>query len=245
MAEFKHSYEEQRQEQLWRMMVTQTFPVSLFDSTVTAPMRGHRRAMPANSHSDDVLARAQAGAADAFSELYVMHKKRVFAICLRMVRDFSLAEDLTQETFLQLHRKLSSFRGESLFTTWLHRMTVNIVLMVLRKGVLPVVSLDQILTEFPETPTKYNFGAYDRTQVSAVDRITIERAIGMLSPGYRRFFLLHDVDGLGHREIASIVGCTLGNSKSQVYKARRALRRALSAQAGRLLPVSKNESDVV
>ena len=216
-------------------MVTSTFPVSIFDTTAVAPMRRPRRASSAESHADDVLARAQAGAPDAFSELYMLHRKRVFAICMRMVRDFSLAEDLTQETFLQLHRKLASFRGESLFTTWLHRMTVNIVLMVLRKGVLPVVSLDQIMTEVPETQAKHSFGAYDRTQTGVVDRVTIERAIATLAPGYRRFFLLHDVDGLGHREIATMEGCTEGNSKSQVYKARRALRSALSAQAGQEL----------
>jgi RNA polymerase sigma-70 factor (ECF subfamily) len=221
-------------------MVTSTFPVSLFDSTTAAPMRRQRRASSAEFYSADVLARAQAGDPDAFSELYMLHRKRVFAICLRMVRDFSLAEDLTQETFLQLHRKLTSFRGESLFTTWLHRMTVNIVLMVLRKGVLPVVSLDQIMTEVPETQAKHTFGAYDRAQTGVVDRVTIERAVETLAPGYRRFFLLHDVDGLGHREIASLEGCSEGNSKSQVYKARRALRSALSVQAGREQPDSRN-----
>jgi len=214
-------------------MVTSTFPVSLFDSTPIAGLPRQSFASPTKSHMDEVLARAQAGSAEAFSELYMLHRKRVFAICLRMVRDFSQAEDLTQETFLQLHRKLASFRGESLFTTWLHRMTVNIVLMVLRKGVLPVVSLDQMLTDVPETQAKHSFGAYDRAQTGVVDRVAIERAIETLSPGYRKFFLLHYVHGLGHREIASIEGCSQGNSKSQVFKARRALRSALSAQAER------------
>src|SRR5579863_10519267 len=130
-------------------MVTASLPVSYFDSPATSEMQGRRPASPRESHADDVLARAQAGAPDAFSELYMLHRKRVFAICLRMVRDFSLAEDLTQETFLQLHRKLGSFRGESLFTTWLHRMTVNIVLMRLRKRALPVVSLEYVMTESP------------------------------------------------------------------------------------------------
>jgi RNA polymerase sigma-70 factor (ECF subfamily) len=181
------------------------------------------------------LVRAQAGDPDAFSQLYLLHHKRVFAICLRMVRDFSLAEDLTQETFLQLHRKLTSFRGESLFTTWLHRMTVNIVLMRLRKRVLPVVSLDQMMTDIPEEHVGRGFGTWDRTQTSVVDRLAIERALDALAPGYRRFFLLHDVHGLEHREIASIEGCSQGNSKSQLHMARRALRSALSARAGRVL----------
>jgi RNA polymerase sigma-70 factor (ECF subfamily) len=150
-----------------------------------------------------------------------------------MVRDFSLAEDLTQETFLQLHRKLTSFRGDSLFTTWLHRMTVNIVLMRLRKRVLPVVSLDQMMTDIPEEHVGRGLGTCDRTQAGVVDRVAIERAVDTLAPGYRKFFLLHDVRGLEHREIASMEGCSLGNSKSQLHKARRALRGALSVYAGR------------
>jgi RNA polymerase sigma-70 factor, ECF subfamily len=210
-----------------------TLPDSLLDSTPTAAMQGERPVSRTRSHSDDVLARAQAGAPDAFSELYMLHRKRVFTICLRMVRDFSLAEDLTQETFLRLHRKLNTFRGEALFTTWLHQITVNIVMMTLRKGAPPVVSLDQMMTEFPETSAMQGFGAHDRTQTGVVDRLTIERAIKTLAPGYRRFFLLHDVQGLEHHEIASMEGCSQGNSKSQVHKARRALRVALSAQAGR------------
>jgi RNA polymerase sigma-70 factor (ECF subfamily) len=206
----------------------------MYKSALLPAVPGQRLASPTRSHSDDVLARALAGDPDAFSELYLLHKKRVFSVCLRIVRDFSLAEDLTQETFLQLHRKLSSFRGESLFTTWLHRMTVNIVLMSLRKGVLPVVSLDQMMTGIPEGQSGIGFAACDRTQTGVVDRVTIERALDTLAPGYRRFFLLHDVQGLGHREIASMEGCSQGTSKSQLHKARRALRSALSAQPGRV-----------
>jgi RNA polymerase sigma-70 factor, ECF subfamily len=215
-------------------MATSSLPVSLFESTSTAVLQRQGLASPTKSHLDDVLAQAQAGAPDAFSELYLLHKKRVFTICLRMVRDFSLAEDLTQETFLQLHRKLASFRGESLFTTWLHRMTVNIVLMRMRKGALPVVSLDQMMLDMAGTDASRGFGTYDRTQTGVVDRVTIERAVDALAPGYRRFFLLHDIQGLGHREIATMEGCTKGTSKSQVHKARRALRRALSARAARM-----------
>ena len=215
-------------------MVTSALPVSFFD---LAPIPALRyQGLPAKSRSHDVLARAQAGDSDAFSQLYRRHNKRVFAICVRMVRDFSLAEDLTQDTFLQLHRKLASFRGESLFTTWLHRMTVNIVLMRLRKRVLPVVSLDQMMIDMPERCVGSSFGTRDPMQTGAVDRVAIERAADTLAPGYRRFFLLHDVYGLGHREIASMEGCSLGNSKSQVHKARRALRVALSTQTGRVPP---------
>jgi RNA polymerase sigma-70 factor (ECF subfamily) len=216
-------------------MVTSILPNSLFDSTPTPPSR-QRIKSPAKSNLDDILARAQAGNQDAFSQLYLAHKKRVFAICLRMVRDFALAEDLTQETFLQLHRKLDSFRGESLFTTWLHRITVNIVLARMRKPVLPVVSLDQIMINIPEDCASRDFGASDLMQTGVVDRVTIQRALKVLPPGYRKIFVLHDVHGLRHREIASTEGCSTGSSKSQLHMARHALRAALSAQARRASP---------
>jgi RNA polymerase sigma-70 factor, ECF subfamily len=210
-------------------MVTSTFPVSLCDSTPIPSSRARRFPSRIKSRLDDVLVRAQAGDPDAFSQIYRRHKNRVFAICMRMVRDFSFAEDLTQETFLQLHRKLASFRGESLFTTWLHRITVNIVLMRLRKHVLPVVSLDQLMTDVAEEHVGRSFGTCDRTQTGVVDRVAIQRAVAALAPGYRNFFLLHDVEGLQHSEIASKAGCSIGNSKSQLHKARRALRHALSS----------------
>lgn len=219
------------------ILVTSMLPVSFLDSTPIPALRSQRLASPPESHLDDVLLRAQTGDLDAFSQLYRQHKRRVFAICRGMVRDFSLAEDLTQETFLQLHRKLTSFRGDSLFTTWLHRMTVNIVLMRVRKRVLPVVSLEQMMADAPEELVGGGFCACDRTQTGVVDRVTIERAVNTLAPGYRKCFLLHDVRGLEHREIASMEGCSLGNSKSQLHKARRALRSALSAQAERVLSV--------
>jgi len=136
-------------------MVTSILPVSLLDSPPIPTLRSQRLASLTASRSEDVLVRAQAGDPDAFSQLYLLHKKRVYTICMQMVHDCSLAEDLTQETFLQLHRKLTSFRGESAFTTWLHRMTFNIVLQRLRKRVLPVVSLDQMMTDIPEERTRH------------------------------------------------------------------------------------------
>jgi RNA polymerase sigma-70 factor, ECF subfamily len=207
-------------------MVTATLPVSLFNSALIPALRCQHLTPSAKSNLNAVLVRAQAGDPDAFSQLYVLHNKRVLAICLRMVRDFSLAEDLTQETFLQLHRKLMSFRGESLFTTWLHRMTVNTVLMHLRKRVLSVVSLDQMMTDIPEEKVGRSLGTCDRTQTGVVDRVAIEWALDTLAPVYRKFFLLHHVHGLQHRQIASMEGCSLANSKSRVQMARRALRGA-------------------
>jgi RNA polymerase sigma-70 factor (ECF subfamily) len=178
----------------------------------------------------DIVMRAQAGDHEAFSDLYSRHKIRVFAICLRIVRDFAMAEDLTQEVFLQVHRKLASFRGESAFTTWLHRLAVNTVLMHLRKRVLSVVSLEQIMTNGTEEHIGRGLGARDLLQAGAVDRLTIDRAVDTLAPGYRSIFVLHDVQGFDHGEIASMLNCSCGNTKSQLHKARRVLRGALGAQ---------------
>jgi RNA polymerase sigma-70 factor (ECF subfamily) len=210
-------------------MATTTLPILSADSTSIQALECGHRSISAKTRIGDILTRAQAGDPDAFSELYLRHKKRVFSICMRMVHDPSLAEDLTQETFIQLHRKLATFRGDSAFTTWLHRMTVNIALMHLRKPVLPVVSLDDLMTAIPEEHVGRNFGKCDRRQTGVVDRVAIDRAVATLAPGYRDVFLLHDVHGFEHREIASMQDCTLGNSKSQLHKARRALRYALSA----------------
>ncbi len=209
-------------------MATSTLPAGLLDSTRAPGSQSKRPASSTKSHAAAILARAQTGDSDAFSELYSQHRTRVFAICMRMVHEFSLAEDLTQETFLQLHRKLTSFRGDSLFTTWLHRMTVNIVLMRLRKRVPAVVSLECVMAEAPGEHAMPRVGTCDRTQAGTVDRVAIERAVASLSPGYRTIYILHDVQGFRPREIASMEGCSLGNSKSQLHKARRALRDALS-----------------
>lgn len=209
-------------------MTTLNFPISLLDPT-HIPAAGYRPAQAqAARRQPDAVSRAQAGDQDAFSELYGQHKKHVFSICMRMVRDFSLAEDLTQETFLQLHRKIASFRGDSVFSTWLHRMAVNTVLMHLRKHVLSVVSLDHLMENVPEERAGRNFGTRDLAQAGAIDRLTIYRAIGTLAPGYRNIFLLHDVHGYDHGEIASMLDCTCGNTKSQLHKARRVLRGALT-----------------
>src|SRR4030081_3839468 len=166
---------------------------------------------------------AQAGDAAAFEFLYRLHGRRVYALCLRMVGNPSDAEDLMQEAFLQLFRKISTFRGESAFSTWLHRMTVNVVLRPLRKKGLPVVSLEETLEADDEAPRK-EFGTKDLKLTGSIDRLQLQRAIDRLPPGYRTVFVLHDVEGFEHNEIAQIVGCSIGNSKSQLHKARLKLR---------------------
>jgi RNA polymerase sigma-70 factor (ECF subfamily) len=174
---------------------------------------------------------AQAGNAAAFEFLYELHSRRVYALCLRMVSNPSDAEDLMQEAFLQLFRKIATFRGESAFSTWLHRMTVNVVLMRLRKKALPVASLEET-TEPDEDgggPRK-DVGAPDLRLSGAVDRVNLERSIDRLPPGYRTVFVLHDVQGYEHNEIAGIMGCSVGNSKSQLHKARTRLRDLLQEE---------------
>jgi len=171
---------------------------------------------------------AQAGDAAAFEHLYQLHGRRVYALCLRMVNNPSDAEDLMQEAFLQLFRKIGTFRGESAFSTWLHRMTVNVVLMRLRKKSLPVTSLEETTDPDEETggPRK-DIGAPDLRLTGAVDRVNLQRSIEKLPPGYRTVFVLHDVQGYEHNEIADIMGCSIGNSKSQLHKARMRLRELL------------------
>src|SRR5882762_3232746 len=179
----------------------------------------------------DAIRQAQAGDAAAFEFLYQLHGRRVYALCLRMMNNPADAEDLMQEAFLQLFRKIGTFRGESAFSTWLHRMTVNVVLMRLRKKSLPVASLEEA-TEPDEDgggPRK-DIGAPDLRLSGAVDRVNLERSIDRLPPGYRTVFVLHDVQGYEHNEIAGIMGCSVGNSKSQLHKARTRLRDLLQEE---------------
>lgn len=173
-----------------------------------------------------LIARAQRGEEAAFEALFNLHKRRVFSLCLRMTGDTTEAEDLAQEAFLQLFRKISTFRGESAFTTWLHRLVVNVVLMHLRKKGIQQVSLDEPDTSQDE-PIKRDYGADDLRLLGSIDRIRLIRAIESLPPGYRAVFVLHDVEGYEHNEIARLMNCSVGNSKSQLHKARLKLRELL------------------
>ena len=163
--------------------------------------------------------------------MYRLHSRRVYALCLRMVGNPADAEDLMQEAFLQLFRKIGTFRGESAFSTWLHRMTVNVVLMRLRKKSLPTDSLEETIEPDAEgSAPKRDVGAPDLRLSGAVDRVNLERSIEKLPPGYRTVFVLHDVQGYEHNEIADIMGCSVGNSKSQLHKARTRLRELLQEE---------------
>jgi RNA polymerase sigma-70 factor (ECF subfamily) len=183
------------------------------------------RSQPA---TDLELARAAAaGDSEAFEKLYRQHYKRVYSLCLRMLGNAAQAEDMTQEVFLQVYRKLGDFRGEAAFTTWLHRLTVNQVLMHFRKrGVkLEKTGGEEDFANVVETPLQ------STRRVSIVDRVALEKAIEQLPPGYRTVFVLHDVEGYEHEEIADMLDISVGTSKSQLHKARMRLRELLSKRA--------------
>jgi RNA polymerase sigma-70 factor (ECF subfamily) len=188
----------------------------------------HQNAAPKAASESQLIARAQQGDEDAFAALFDLHKRRVYSLCLRMTGDAAEAEDLSQEAFLQLFRKIGTFRGESAFTTWLHRLVVNVVLMHLRKKGLQQVSLDEP-EDSQEGSVNREYGDDDKRLLHSIDRITLGRAIEQLPRGYRAVFVLHDVEGYEHNEIAQIMNCSVGNSKSQLHKARLKLRETLRA----------------
>jgi RNA polymerase sigma-70 factor, ECF subfamily len=180
-----------------------------------------------NNTSDYGLAQqAATGDMSAFELLYQRHNRRVYSLCLRMTSNVSEAEDLAQEVFIQLFRKVGSFRGDSAFTTWLHRLTVNQVLMHFRKR---SVKLEQT-TDEGDTPVQVVRGTENPNSMPVVDRIAIDKAITQLPPGYRTVFILHDIEGHEHEEIARMLGCSVGTSKSQLHKARMKLRVLLRQQ---------------
>ena len=174
-----------------------------------------------------LVQRAQRGDEQAFSALFQTHKKRVYSVCLLMTKDVAEAEDLTQESFLQVFRSVGSFRGDSAFSTWLYRVAVNTVLMKLRRRKSPpVVSLDEPVSS--ESPSlRRDVGRADLNLSGAVDRIALRRAMLELPEGCRKIFALHEVEGYQHHEIAKMLDCSVGNSKSQLHKAKMKMRDLL------------------
>ena len=175
----------------------------------------------------DLTQAAAKGDMAAFEEIYQRHHRRVYSICLRMLQNAFEAEDLTQDVFIQLYRKIGSFRGDSAFTTWLHRLTVNQVLMHFRKRNVKF----EKTTEEGETPEQIVPGNGNPFKMPIVDKIALENAIEQLPAGYKNVFVLHDVEGFEHEEVARILGCSVGTSKSQLHKARLKLRKLLKKKA--------------
>lgn len=173
-----------------------------------------------------LVQRAQAGDEQAFATLFQMHQKRVYSVCLLMTKDVAEAEDLTQEAFLQVFRAIGSFRGDSAFSTWLYRVAVNTVLMKLRRRKSPpAISLDQPVS--PDSNVRRDYGQNDPALSGAIDRIALRRAIQELPEGCRTVFALHEVEGYQHHEIAQLLDCSIGNSKSQLHKAKLKMRDLL------------------
>jgi RNA polymerase sigma-70 factor, ECF subfamily len=192
-----------------------------------------------NASEAQLVARAQQGDEEAFTALFELYKRRVYSLCLRMTHSVADAEDLTQEALLMFFRKLKTFRGESALPTWLHRIVVNVVLMHLRKRRLQQVPLDE--GEGGQDLPKRQYGAPDRRLTGCALRLSLERAIASLPSGYRSIYVLHDVQGYEHTEIAQMVNCTPGNSKSQLHKARLKLRHLLRSAGAKASAATKPE----
>jgi len=175
-----------------------------------------RQARVEESH---LLARCRKGDLDAFETMYNLHSPRVYNLAFRMVGDRAEAEDLLQEIFLQVHEKLPSFQGRSSFGTWLYRLAVNRCLDHLRSPESRRQSMTRSFDESTEPAAVHQPTAH---------HLDLERAILKLPPSYRSAFLLHDVEGLGHREVAAVLEVAEGTSKSLVHKARLKLRELLA-----------------
>jgi RNA polymerase sigma-70 factor, ECF subfamily len=188
-----------------------------FHSTATIPL------------GSELIKRAQQGDAEAFASLFHAHKARVYALCLRMTNNVAEAEDLLQDAFLHVFRKLSSFRGASALSTWIYRIAINTVLMHFRKKSPCQVSLDEPYSNHEHAkPIRREYAARDGRLDSCVTRLVLTRAISALPSGSREIFLLHEVEGYEHHEIAEMLGCSVGNSKSQLHRAKLRLRNFLA-----------------
>jgi RNA polymerase sigma-70 factor, ECF subfamily len=184
--------------------------------------------LPGDLTETETIARAQLGDALAFERIYRLHSRRVYALCLRMVGNTAEAEDLTQETFLTLLRKIRTFRGESAFSTWLHRITVNLVLMRLRKKAFQETPLEEAGEPDAGCSTHdTELGAADSFLAGSLDRLHLERALEQLGPFQKLVVVLHDIQGYKHTEIAEMLDWSIGNSKSRLHRARARLRGLL------------------
>jgi RNA polymerase sigma-70 factor, ECF subfamily len=195
-------------------------------------VRGERTVQLCDLPEAEVIRLAQRGDARAFERLYRQHSARVYALCMRMLRNPDEAEDSMQEVFLHVFRKIQGFRGASAFSTWLHRVTINTVLMRLRRSRMARTEFVENTEINQETGmVRRELGAPDLHVEGYVDRVAIENAIQQLPPRCKMMFVLYDIQGYAHREIANLLGCSVGNAKSQLHKARVRLRQLLLRDA--------------
>jgi RNA polymerase sigma-70 factor (ECF subfamily) len=171
--------------------------------------------------SPDLVARCQAGDVDAFADLYARHSARIFSLAARMAGSPETGEDLLQEIFLQAYRKIGGFKGDAAVGTWLYRLALNHCLDFVRSRQAKMDKATDAIDDEDRTPIAAR-------RESPVERLDLERAIRQLPEGCRAVFVLHDVEGYEHREIAAMLGIAEGTSKSQVFKARMKLRALLT-----------------
>lgn len=181
----------------------------------------------------ELISRAQDGDPQACAAIFDLHRRRVYSTCLLMTKNVSDAEDLMQDAFIQIFRGLGSFRGDSAFSTWIYRVVVNTVLMTRRKRHLREVSLDEPVS-VDYTPVQRELGGDDTELLGTVDRVALTQAANELPAGCRTIFILHEVEGYEHHEIAERLRCSIGNSKSQLHKARLKMRKLLASGKKRI-----------
>jgi len=189
----------------------------------------------------ETIRRAQQGDATAFERIYQLHSRRIYALCLRIVRNPTEAEDLTQEAFMLVFRKIQTFRGESVFSTWLYRLALNVVLMQLRKNNLRAASLEASArtNEESDEPSRQMVSS-DSKLAGLIDRLHLKRAVEQLPVARKIVFVLHDVQGYKHSEIAKMMDCSVGTSKGQLHRARKQLRSLLREKSESLAFVSRS-----
>jgi RNA polymerase sigma-70 factor (ECF subfamily) len=190
---------------------------------INTPSLEASQPVPADTNDFGLCQLAAAGNLTAFEMLYQRYHRRTYSLCLRMTNSQTEAEDLTQEVFIQLFRKIGSFRGDSAFSTWLHRLTVNQVLMHFRRRSVK----NEKTSEDGEIPEQTVSGTENPNKMPVIDRLALNKAIEQLPPGYKKVFWLHDVEGYEHEEIARMLKLSVGTSKSQLHKARLKLRGLL------------------
>ena len=210
---------------------TSATPMNVPTPVGVIPLRAENRR---DDSEGTLVQRAQRGDEQALATLYQLHNKLVYSVCLRMTNDAAEAEDLVQEAFIQAFRNLNWFHGNSAFSTWLYRIAVNTVLMKLRRKSPPVLSLDEPVSR--NSPSlKREIGKRDLNLSGAIDRVALRHAIEELPRGCRQIFELHEFEGYEHHEIAELLHCSIGNSKSQLHKAKKIMRKLLFPQRKILL----------
>lgn len=195
-------------------------------AVLVAPSVETVEVLDANAPDLALCQMAGTGNLQAFEMIYQRYHRRTYSLCLRMTNSQTEAEDLTQEVFIQLFRKIGSFRGDSAFSTWLHRLTVNQVLMHFRRRSVK----NEKTSDDGEVPEQTVHGTANPNKMPVIDRIALKNAIAELPNGYRNVFVLHDVEGYEHEEVARMMGISIGTSKSQLHKARLKLRGLLIKQ---------------